>query len=212
MPGRVGARAEEPARGIDADLVEHLVEGDELARSLAHRDLDAVAHEPDPGDEQHAHGLAVVAHRLGRVPDAGDRAVVVDAPDVDELVEAAAELLGDVADVGGEVRRQAVGPIDDPVLVVAERRWSGTRWRRPPRRRGRPGAVARRRARPSRRRGASSPPSTRRSARRAARGWPRSRCARARWPRRRRSAPRRRVRAAASCATSGGSSAASSST
>ena len=33
----------------------------------------------------------------------------------------AAELLGDVADVRCEIGRQAVGPIDDPVLVVAER-------------------------------------------------------------------------------------------
>ena len=64
----------------------------------------------------------VVAHRLGRVPDAGDRPVVVGAPDVDQLVEAAAELLGDVADVGGEVGRLAVRADDHPVLVVAERR------------------------------------------------------------------------------------------
>ena len=58
--------------------------------------------------EQHLDGLAVVAHRLGGVPDPGDRAVVVGAPDVDEVVEAAAELLGDVADVGREVGRLAV--------------------------------------------------------------------------------------------------------
>jgi hypothetical protein len=45
---------------------------------------------------------------------------VVDPPDVDEVIEAAAELLGDVADVRGEVGRLAVGPDHDPVLVVAE--------------------------------------------------------------------------------------------
>src|SRR5688500_8231215 len=42
-------------------------------------------------------------------------------PDVDEVVEAAAELLGDVADVGGEVCRPTVGADDDAVLVIAER-------------------------------------------------------------------------------------------
>jgi hypothetical protein len=36
------------------------------------------------------------------------------------VVEAPAELLGHVADVGGEVGRLAVGPVDDPILVVAE--------------------------------------------------------------------------------------------
>ena len=46
---------------------------------------------------------------------------MVGAPDVDEVVEAAAELLGHVADVGGEVGRLAVRAEDDPVLVVAER-------------------------------------------------------------------------------------------
>ena len=59
------------------------------------------------------------------------------APDVDEVVEAAAELLGDVADVGGEVGRLAVRADHDPVLVVAERPSSGTRARRPARTGGR---------------------------------------------------------------------------
>ena len=114
------ARREEPAGGVDADLGEQLVEGDELARPLAHRDLLAVADEADPRVEQDLDGLAVVAHRLGGVADAGDRPVVVGAPDVDEVVEAAVELLGDVADVGREVGRFAGGSVDDPVLVVAE--------------------------------------------------------------------------------------------
>ena len=57
--------------------------------------------------EQHLDGLPVVAHRLRGVADAGDRAVVIGAPDVDEVVEAAAELLGDVADVGREIGRLA---------------------------------------------------------------------------------------------------------
>ena len=102
------ARREEPAGGVDADLGEQLVEGDELARPLAHRDLLAVADEADPRVEQDLDGVAVVAHRLGGVADAGDGPVVVGAPDVDEVVEAAAELLGHVADVGREVGRLAV--------------------------------------------------------------------------------------------------------
>ena len=147
---------------------EQLVEGDELAGPLGHRDLDAVAHEADPRVEQHLDGLAVVAHRLGGVADPRDRAVVVGAPDVDEVVEAAAELLGDVADVGGEVRRPAVGAVDDPVLVVAEGR------RAEPQRAvllvdvAVARAAARPPARPSPRRGAGPRSSRRRSGRRGA--------------------------------------------
>ncbi len=46
--------------------------------------------------------------------------MVVGAPDVDELVETAAELLADIADVRGEVRGIAVGAIDHTVLVITE--------------------------------------------------------------------------------------------
>ena len=87
--------------------------------------------------EQHLDRLAVVAHRLGRVPVPGDRPVVVGAPDVDQVVEAAAELLGDVADVGREVGRLAVRADRSPGPCRRRRRSSGTRRRRPARRRGR---------------------------------------------------------------------------
>jgi hypothetical protein len=46
---------------------------------------------------------------------------MVHAPDVDEVVEAAAELLGDVPDVRREVGRPPVGAVDHAVLVVPER-------------------------------------------------------------------------------------------
>ena len=88
--------------------------------ALGHRDFLAVAHEAHPGDQQHADGVAVEAQRLGGVLQPRHGAVVVGAPDVDQLVEAAAELLDQVADVGGEVGRLAVGPDHDAVLVVAE--------------------------------------------------------------------------------------------
>ena len=119
----VGAAAgEEPAGGVGADLGQELVEGDERAGALRHRDLDAVPDEADPAGEDHLDRGHVVAHRLGGVPDPGHRPVVVRAPDVDEVVEAAAELLGHVADVRGEVGRLAVGADDHAVLVVPERR------------------------------------------------------------------------------------------
>src|SRR5688572_334138 len=45
---------------------------------------------------------------------------MVGPPDIDQVIEAAAELLGHVADVGREIRRSPVGAVDDAILVVAE--------------------------------------------------------------------------------------------
>ena len=146
-----------------------------VAGPLAHRHILAVAHEANPGDQQHPDRGLVVAHRLGGVAHPGHRPVVVLAPDVDQLVEAAAELLGDVADVRGEVGRLAVGADDHPVLVVAEGR------RAEPDRAvllvevAAARAAARWPAPPSPRHAASAPSSTRRNGRRDARGTPRSR-------------------------------------
>ncbi len=114
----MAAGGEEPARRVHADLGQELIEGDELAGPLRHRDLDAVAHEADPRHQDHLDRPAVEAHRFGRVPQPRHRPVVVGAPDVDEVVEAAAELLDDVADVGAEVGVVAVRLADHPVLVV----------------------------------------------------------------------------------------------
>src|SRR5207247_10520385 len=107
-----GPRAEEPASRIRTDLCQQLVEGDELAGALAHGRLDAVPNEAHPGDEQPPNALRIEAHGDGRRPVASDSPVVVLAPEVDQLLEATAELLGQVADVRGEIRGLAVGPID----------------------------------------------------------------------------------------------------
>ena len=116
------AGGEEPARGVRAHRIQQVVQGHEGSGALGHGNLDAVQHEADPADQQHLEVLPVVAHRLGGVAVAGDRPVVVHAPDVDQVVEAAAELLGDIPDVGREVRRPSVGAVDHAILVVAEGR------------------------------------------------------------------------------------------
>jgi hypothetical protein len=113
---------EEPSRGVGTDLREELVEGDVGTRPLGHRDLDAIAHKPDPAREDHLDGRLVEAHSLGGIADPGDRSVVIGAPDVDQVVEAPAELLGHVADIGGKVGRLAVRADHHPILVIAEGR------------------------------------------------------------------------------------------
>ena len=48
--------------------------------------------------------------------------MVVGAPDIDQVIESAAEFLGHISDIGREVGRAAVRTDDDAVLVVAEGR------------------------------------------------------------------------------------------
>src|SRR5574337_2112900 len=98
-------RGEEPARRVDPDLGQQLVEGDDLAGPLGHRDLAAVAYETDPGDEQDPDVLRSEAHGFGGVAQSGDRAVMIGPPEVDQLVEPAAELVDEIAHVGAEVGR-----------------------------------------------------------------------------------------------------------
>ena len=124
---------------------------------------------------------------------ARDRPVVILAPDVDQLVEPAAELLADVADVGGEVRRLPVRPDRRPDPCRRRTPSTGTRWRHRPRTRGPRRAARRRRARPS-------PPSwiepslfhTSKRHAEARRGWPRCRRATRPMPSGRRASPPRR--------------------
>ena len=122
--GGRGAGGEEPTRRVNSNFLEQLVQRDKLAGPLRHRDLDTVPDKPDPRVKQHLDGLDVVAHRLGGVPDSSDGPVMVRAPDVDQMVEAAAELLGNVADVGGEVGRLPIRSVDDAILVVTKVRRS----------------------------------------------------------------------------------------
>src|SRR6185369_14179084 len=61
------------------------------------------------------------AERLDRRRHSFDVAVVVGAPDVDQLIVTALELLAMIADVRGEVRQLAVAALNDPILFVAER-------------------------------------------------------------------------------------------
>ncbi len=146
----------------------------------------------------------VVAHRRGRVAEPGHRPVVVRAPDVDEAVEAAAELLDDIADVGAEVRPLAVRLANHPVLVVAE--GGGSEPERAVvlvQRAGRL-AGARSPGRPSHRGRASPRSSRRRSGRRDGPATPRSPPGPAPTPTGPRSPPGRRPRPARRSTTSSG--------
>ena len=115
----VPAREEVPARGIDPDLVDELVEEDDVAAALGHARRLAAACEVDELVDEHLDRLARVPEHLGERLEARDVPVVVGAEDVDEPVEAACVLAPDVGGVEREVRRLAVRADDDAILVVA---------------------------------------------------------------------------------------------
>ena len=63
-----------------------------------------------------------VTERLAGIAHARNSAVMVGAPDVDKVIESAAELLFNVSNVGAKVGVRAGRLLDDAILVIAKRR------------------------------------------------------------------------------------------
>ena len=106
---RVGLGVKIPAGSVHADLVQQIVEGDGLAGTLRHPDHLAV---PQQLHQLHEHDIqplgAIKAQRVQCALQAGHMAVMVGAPDVDDLVEAAdGELVAVIGDVRSEAEADA---------------------------------------------------------------------------------------------------------
>ena len=117
---RVGLGVEEVTAGVDGNFIEQVRKGDGLARALGHTHDLAVAHELD---ELHQHDIeavgAVKTQRVHRALHTGHMAVMVRAPDVDDLVEMThGELVAVVGNVAGEVGVEPVGAAQHVVLEV----------------------------------------------------------------------------------------------
>ena len=115
---RVGLSIEEVTAGVDGNFVEQVRERNGLARALGHTHDLAIAHELD---ELHQHDVetvrAVEAQRVHRTLHAGHVAVMVGAPDVDDLVEMTnGELVAVIGNVAGKVGVEAVGAAQNVVL------------------------------------------------------------------------------------------------
>ena len=138
---------QEPAREVDADLVDEVVEEHDVAAPLGHLRLLAAAHQVHELVEQDLDSVGVVAHHRGDRVEPRDVPVMVGAEDVDRPIEAL-ELVLQVGRVRGEVEVAAVGRAQQrPILVVAVAPRCAPRRCRPPRRcraaRARPGSRAR---------------------------------------------------------------------
>ena len=115
---RVGLGVEEVTAGVDGNFIEQVRKRDGLARALGHTHDLAVAHELD---ELHQHDVeavgAVEAQRVHRALHTGHMAVMVRAPDVDDLVEMThGELVAVVGNVAGKVGVEPVGAAQHVVL------------------------------------------------------------------------------------------------
>ena len=114
-----GARQHQKPGRVHADLVDELGERHHLARALGHAHGLAVAEQVDELAEHHLERAGVapcLEHRLAAL----HVAVVVGAPDVDQVVETAHELVMVIGHVANEVRHLAVLLDEDAVLVIAE--------------------------------------------------------------------------------------------
>ena len=100
--------------------VDEVVEQHEVAGPLRQPHRLAAAHERHELAEDDLELVGLVAERLHAGLQARDVAVVVGAPDVDEQLVAAGELVAVVGDVREQVGGLAVGLHEDAVLVVAE--------------------------------------------------------------------------------------------
>ena len=119
----VSAVDEEPARGVDADLIHEVVEEDDLSLSLRHLRPLAAARQMDELVEEHLDPARVVAEHPRNRGEPRREPVVVGAEHVDRAVVAAVELVAEVGDVGRLVGRKAAllrRADEDAVLLVAE--------------------------------------------------------------------------------------------
>src|SRR5262249_6358779 len=114
------AHQEEEARRIGTDFVNHLFQRDELARALAHADRLATTSEADQLHQQHAESTGIATQPCERRRYAHDVTVMLRAPEIDELVEPAAQLLAMIANVAGEIRQLAIAALDDAIFLVTK--------------------------------------------------------------------------------------------
>ena len=118
----VTARDEVPARRVDPDLVDELVQEHDVTAALGDLLRLAAFDDVDQLVDQHFDALGVVAEHRRCCLQPSDVPVVIGAEHVDGTVEAALELVADVGDIGREVEIRAVGRAHErAVLVVAVR-------------------------------------------------------------------------------------------
>ena len=114
------AQGVEETAGIIAHFAAQFAQGDKFARAGGHRCLLAVAVEHRELHQGHLQLVGGQVECLDGAGDAGNVAVVVGAPDIDDLVETTLEFVEMVGDVGGEIGVQAVFPLYDAVFFIAE--------------------------------------------------------------------------------------------
>ena len=116
---RLAGQEHEPG-GIDADFFDDAGQGLKGACPGRHAHRTAVHQQVDQLYQHHVKGILLLAHGGYGSAHAGNVAMVVCAPDVDEEVEAALVLVVMVGYVRGKIGEGAVALAQHPVLVVAK--------------------------------------------------------------------------------------------
>ena len=109
---------EQPSR-IVTHLVAQLAQGDELARTGRHLRLLSAAKQRDELDQAHLETLRRSSESSQTGAQPGDVAVVIGAPHVEQVLEAAFALVEDESDVGRKVGLDAVFADHHAILLVA---------------------------------------------------------------------------------------------
>jgi len=114
----LGLGVEKVAAGVHGNHVQQVGEGHGLAGALGHADDLAVLHQLHQLHEHDVQPMGTVQPQsIHSALQPGHMAVVVGAPDVDDLVKAPdGEFVAMVGDVGGEIGIKPVGPAEHIVL------------------------------------------------------------------------------------------------
>src|SRR2546426_2922047 len=111
---------EDELRGIRADIFDDLPQGDELARSLRHRHALTTAHQIDDLYQDYYQTVLRVAKGLHRRLHAGNVAMMIGSPNIDQQVIAARQLVAMIGDIGCQIGKLSVLLPYNTILIVAE--------------------------------------------------------------------------------------------
>ena len=125
------AHQEKKSRRVAPDFLQDLFQSNEFAGALAHAYRFAAAGELHHLHQHDVEDSGIVTKPLHRRFQARHIAMVISAPDIDQLFKIALELVAMVCDIGGEIRKLAVAFDQRAVFVVAELRRLDTTPRRP---------------------------------------------------------------------------------
>ena len=110
----------EKTRGVSADFLAQLAQGDKLSAACGHRHFGTTPVQHGKLDQQYAEIIRIQPQRRHRCLDPLDVAVVVGTPDIDDVREPALDLVSVVGDVGRKIGVVAVSAKHYAVFFISK--------------------------------------------------------------------------------------------